>query len=433
MAHGEELGAGTVKTVPAGDPSLYAFYRDMNLRERRTFWACFMGWGLDGMDFMIYPLVIGTIMAVWHISPGEAGLATTVTLITSALGGWMAGYFSDRFGRVLTLQLTIGWFAVCTLLCAIAQNFEQLLVFRALLGIGFGGEWAAGAVLMGEIIRAEYRGRALGSVQSAWAIGWGGAVLLQAVLFTVVEPELAWRLMFLAGFVPCLLLLYYIRRNVSEPEIAAETRALARTRGHVPIWEIFAPGLLKRTVLAALAMTGAQGGYYAVNTWLPAYLQTEKGLTVVGTGSYLACLILGSFIGYLMGAWLSDRIGRRRLFLVFSVGAIATVLCYTQLDVTDSIRLFLGFPLGFFSSGYLAGVGAFLAELFPTRLRGSGQGFCYNFGRGIGSLFPLAVGFLSAILPLGHAIAIFAAGAYTLFFVAAFALPETRGTVLRAD
>lgn len=419
-------------TQPAND-SLRAFYTDMNVRERRTFWACFMGWGLDGLDFMIYPLVIGTIMSVWHISPGEAGLATTVTLLMSAFGGWMAGYFSDRFGRVLILQITIAWFAVCTLLCAVAQNFEQLVIFRALLGIGFGGEWAAGAVLMGEIIRAEYRGRALGSVQSAWSIGWGGAVLLQAVCFSLLEPELAWRAMFLFGFLPCLALIYYIRRNVTEPEIAVQARTATPAIRRPPIWEIFAPDVASRTVLAAVAMTGAQGGYYAINTWLPAYLQGERGLTAVGSGGYLAFLIVGAFLGYLVGAWLADRIGRRKLFLLFSAGAICVVLAYTQLEVTDQIRLFLGFPLGFFSSGYLSGVGAFLTELFPTRLRGSGQGFCYNFGRGIGSLFPAAVGFLSSILPLGNAIAIFAVGAYCLFFLAAFALPETRGKVLHAD
>jgi len=411
---------------------LHVFYAVMTPRERRTFWGCFMGWGLDGLDFMIYPLVIGTIMTLWGVSAGEAGLATTITLLMSAVGGWAAGYFSDRVGRVLTLQITILWFATCTALCAFAQNFEQLLLFRALLGIGFGGEWAAGAVLMGEIIRAEYRGRALGSVQSAWAVGWGLAVLLQAVAFSVLEPEIAWRAMFLFGFLPCLLLIYYIRRNVTEPEIAVQVRG-AQNAPRPPIWEIFSPGIVGRTTLAALAMVGAQGGYYAINTWLPAYLQKERGLTVVGTGGYLAFLILGSFLGYLVGAWLADRIGRRKLFLVFSVGAVVVVLAYTQLEFGDSARMLLGFPLGFFTSGYMAGIGAFLTELFPTRLRGSGQGFCYNFGRGLGALFPAAVGFLSAKMPLGNAIAIFAVLAYTLFFIAAFALPETRGKVLHAD
>jgi MFS family permease len=428
--------AAPLSEVPStSSTSLREFYVQMQPRERRTFWACFMGWGFDGLDFMIYPLVIGTIMAMWNVAPESAGLAATTTLMTSAAGGWLAGYFSDRIGRVRTLQLTIAWFAVFTLLCSVAQNFNQLLVFRALLGFGFGGEWAAGAVLMGETIRAQYRGRAIGSVQSAWAIGWGTAVILQAVAFSLAEPEAAWRWMFVFGFFPCIFLIWYIRRNVEEPPIAAQSRSATATSAadRPAIWEIFRPGIVRTTVLAALAITGAQGGYYAINTWLPTFLQKERGLTVVGSGGFLASLIVGAFVGYLVGAWLADRIGRRMLFLVFSVGAIAVVLAYTQLDFGGVSLFLLGFPLGFFTSGYFSGVGAFLTELFPTRLRGSGQGFCYNFGRGIGALFPTLVGVLSHRFSLGTAMAIFAVTAYALFFVAAFALPETRGKVLQAD
>ncbi len=166
------------------DTSLLAFYRDMNVPERRTFWACASGWALDGMDFMIYPLVIGTIIALWKVDPGTAGLAGTVTLLASASAAGLPDILADRIGRVLTLQITILWFSFFSLVCAFVQNFDQLLIARALLGLGFGGEWAAGAVLMGEAIRAQYRGRAVGSVQSGWAVGWGLAVLSQAVLFS---------------------------------------------------------------------------------------------------------------------------------------------------------------------------------------------------------------------------------------------------------
>src|SRR5246500_4253266 len=202
------------------DTSLLAFYRDMNLPERRTFWACASGWTLDGMDFMIYPLVIGTIIALWKADPGTAGLAGTVTLLSSAIGGWLGGYLAARIGRVKTLQLTILSFSCFSLVCAFAQNFDQLLIARAVLGLGFGGEWAAGAVLMGEAIRPQYRGRAVGSVQSGWAVGWGLAGLSQAILFSVLAPEIAWRWMFAIGALPALLV-FFLRRHVEEPEIAA--------------------------------------------------------------------------------------------------------------------------------------------------------------------------------------------------------------------
>jgi sugar phosphate permease len=239
--------------------------------------------------------------------------------------------------------------------------------------------------------------------------------------------------MFVIGALPALLV-FYLRRYVEEPQIAAETRARQKAKGDGPaIWEIFSGPILKTTILASLAVTGCQGGYYAITAWLPRFLTTERHLSIVGSTGYLATLIIGSFIGYLVGAWLADRIGRRLLFLTFSIGAIAVVIAYTQLPLSNESLWLLGFPLGFFASGYFSGMGAFLTELYPTRLRGSGQGFCYNFGRGVGALFPALVGYLSTTMTLANAIAIFAVAAYGLFFLAAFALPETRGRILQAD
>src|SRR6201996_8115532 len=271
--------SGGIDTVAIEDSSLLAFYRDMNLPERRTFWACSAGWALDGMDFMIYPLVIGTIITLWQVDAGLAGLAGTVTLLSSAIGGWLAGYIADRVGRVRTLQFTILWFSFFSLLCAIVQSFDQLLIARALLGLGFGGEWAAGAVLMGEAIRPQYRGRAVGSVQAGWAVGWGLAVLSQAILFSLMPPETAWRWMFVIGALPALLV-FYIRRSVTEPEIAAATQARQAASGDRPgLGEIFAGPILKTTLLASLVATGCQGGYYAITFWVPRFLTTERKLS----------------------------------------------------------------------------------------------------------------------------------------------------------
>ncbi|PZA09889.1 MFS transporter [Rhodopseudomonas palustris] len=419
--------------APITDTSLTGFYKDMTVTEKRTFWACATGWALDGMDFMIYPLVIGTIIALWKVDAGSAGLAGTVTLLASAIGGWAAGYLADRIGRVRTLQFTIIWFSLFSLLCAFAQNFEQLLILRALLGFGFGGEWAAGAVLIGETIRPQYRGRAVGSVQSGWAVGWGLAVLAQAALFSLLPPDQAWRWMFAIGALPALLVLY-LRAYVKEPEVAVEARAkVTAAGGSRSILAIFQGRILKTTILASLVATGCQGGYYAITFWVPRFLTTERKLSIVGSTGYLATLIIGSFVGYLVGAWFADRFGRRSLFLTFSLGAMVVVLAYTQLPLSNEMLWVLGFPLGFFASGYFSGMGAFLTELFPTSLRGSGQGFCYNFGRGVGALFPFLVGYLSQVTTLANAICLFAVFAYVLFFAAAYALPETRGRVLSAD
>ena len=191
--------------------------------------------------------------------------------------------------------------------------------------------------------------------------------------------------------------------------------------------------MLKTTILACLLSTGAQGGIYAITTWLPTFLRTERKLTILGTGGYLAVIIIGSLIGGCVSAWLNDRIGRRSNFILYAVCSIVTVIVYTQVPLDDAMMLFLGFPLGFFSQGVFSGMGPFLTELYPTRMRGSGQGFAYNFGRGIAAMNPLLVGMLSAAVPLGQSIGIFAVIAYGLLTVAALLLPETKGRILTTE
>jgi MFS family permease len=401
-------------------------------RERRAFGACIGGWALDAMDVQMYGFVVPTLIAIWHLTGRQTGYLQTAALLVSAIGGWLAGFLADRIGRVRTLQLAILWFAVFTFFSGLAQNYEQLLIARALLGLGFGGEWAAGAVLLGESIRAEHRGKALGIMQAGWAIGWGMATLLYAVSFTVLPEERAWRVLFMVGILPALLV-FFVRRYVEEPQIYLESRAKLAAKGDRPsFFEIFRPPLLRVTLIGGLMGTGAQGGYSAVTTFLPTFLRTERGLSVIGSTGYLAVLITGSFCGYLTGGFLSDRIGRRMQFLVFAIGAGIVVVTYTSLSFGNSAMLVLGFPLGFFASGVFSAMGAFYTENFPTRVRGVGQGFTYNVGRAMGALFPALVGLLSESIPLGQAIGVFAGIAYATMAVAAFLLPETKGKVLAA-
>ena len=234
--------------------------------------------------------------------------------------------------------------------------------------------------------------------------------------------------MFWIGILPALLV-FYIRRNVPEPEVFRQTRARVGEGSH--FLEIFSPALLKTTFLTALLATGAQGGYYAITTWLPTFLKTTRGLSVLNTGGYLFVVIVGSFVGYMVSAWLADRLGRKRTLILFAVCSFVTVTAYTFLPISNSLMLVLGFPLGFFASGSFSPLGAFFTELFPSRLRGSGQGFSYNYGRAIGALFPTSVGYLSARISLGHAISAFAVTAYLIMILAVLLLPETRGKELQ--
>src|SRR6516225_1877475 len=374
---------------------MFDWYRELGAGERRTFWACFGGWALDALDVQIYTFVVPALIAVWHITTAQAGLLATSALVISAFGGWLAGMLADRIGRARLLMITVAWFAFFTFLSGFTQNFEQLLVVRGLQGLGFGGEWAAGSVLIGEVIRSEDRGKAVGTVQSAW------------------------RALFFVGILPALLV-FYIRVHVSEPEIFQKASAASSRRGTL---EIFGPDLLPTTVLAALLTTGAQGGYYAITTFLPTFLRTERHLTVLGTGGYLAVIIVGSWIGYIVSAYLADGVGRRKNFFIFAVGSLVIAVAFTQAQISDALMLVLGFPLGFFASGIFSGMGPVLTELFPTSVRGAGQGFCYNFGRGIGAFFPTLVGILATSAGLGAAIGVFAAISYAIVILAAALLP----------
>lgn len=415
-----------------GDEGFFSWYRDLNGKEKRTFWSCKAGYGLDGMDTQFLSFVIPTIITLWGLSKAEAGTISTVTLWTSAIGGWLAGIISDRFGRVRALQITIVWFALFTVLCGLTQNFTQLLVARGLMGLGMGGEWTAGAILIGEVIRARDRGKAVGMVQSGWAIGWGISALLYSLMFYLLPETLAWRALFLFGILPAVFVIF-IRRFVEEPEVyVAQKRKEEAKAEHASFLEIFSPKILSITLRAALLTTGAQGGYYAITQWLPTFLKTERHLTVLATGGYLAMVIFGSYVGYIVSAFLTDYLGRKKNFILFALGSACIALAYTHLAVNDSVMLFLGFPLGFFVSGVFSGMGSFLTELFPTRIRGSGQGFAYNMGRAVGALFPYLIGVVSHDVPLGETIGLFAAVAYGLMVVAAFSLPETRGKQLEA-
>ena len=413
--------------------------RETSSRERRTLLAGFLGYGVDGFDFMAYTFVIPTLIAEWGMSRTEAGYIATGALLTSAIGGWAAGILADRFGRVPILQLTVLWFAIFTFLSGFTQSYPQLLFTRTMQGFGFGGEWSVGSLLVAEVIDARHRGKAAGLVQSSWAVGWAVAALAFWAVYALVPPALGWKILFWIGIAPALMI-FYVRRHVEEsPAFTSPMAEAARDGRHAAagiagrsFLSIFRPPLLRPTLLASLLSCGMLCAYYSVTTWLPTYLRQERHLSVTGTSTYLLVLILGSFVGYLSSAWASDALGRRRCFMLFALCGMLLILTYMRMPITDFEMLFLGFPLGFFLSGIFSGMGALLAELYPADVRGSGQGFCYNIGRALGAACPALIGAWSVHTSLAVAIGAVTAAAYAMVIVAAWALPETRGRILLA-
>jgi MFS family permease len=408
-----------------------SWYAELDQPGRRTFWACFAGWTLDAMDVQIYALVMPTLIAVWSLTKGEAGLLGTAALIASSLGGVLAGQLADRWGRVAVLQVSVLWFSAFTFLSGFAQDYWQLMACRVLQGIGFGGEWAAGAVLIAEIVRPANRGKAVAAVSSGWAVGYAAAALLTTLLFSLMPADRAWRALFFCGILPALLIVY-VRRAVTDSEVFLSEKAAREHFSDAPppsLAAIFRDGLAGRTLAAWLVCLGVLGGNYTVLTWLPTYLREERGLSWSNTGLFLMVNIAGSFTGYILGGHVSDRLGRKTAMRLFAVCGVASLAAYLVLGTSSLAILVMGFPLGFAQSAMNSGVGPFLSELYPTRLRATGQGFAYNAGRGVGAVFPALVGMGAASAGLTTAITLAASAAYGLVILASLALPETRGRV----
>ncbi|MFD7601861.1 MFS transporter [Streptomyces mirabilis] len=410
-----------------------AWLRALGPQGRRAFAGAFGGYALDSYDYFTLPLSMVALAAYFGLDSGQTGLFTTVTLVVSAVGGAIAGVVADRIGRVKALMITVITYAVFTVACGFAPNYETLLVFRALQGLGFGGEWAVGAILVAEYSSARHRGRTLGAIQSSWAVGWGLAVVVCTLVFQFLGDDLAWRVMFWTGALPALLVVWVRRRVQDAPEAAAVREKSAEKGSFVAIFKPASadgPGLLRTTFFAVLLSTGVQGGYYTLATWVPTYLKTERGLSVVGTGGYLTFLISGAFIGYLTGGYLTDKLGRKRNILLFAILSAACILTYANIPSgANTLLLVLGFPLGFCMSAIFSGFGSFLSELYPSAVRGTGQGFTYNTGRAVGAAFPTTVGFLADSWGVGGAL-VFGAIGYALAALALIGLPETRGKEL---
>lgn len=403
------------------------WFAALGVKGRRAFRAAYAGYMLDAFDLIVLTLSLTAIGATFSVGTGATGALSTVTLSASAVGGILGGVLADRIGRARTLMLSVAVYSLFTFLSGLATSYEMLMVFRVFQGIGFGAEWGVGAVLVAELVRPESRGRALGVIQSAWAAGWALAVVAYLVAFELFAEQTAWRVLMCAGILPALLILY-IRSRVEDPEIY---RAAPKS-GEVPLKQILSGDLLRTTIAAAVLATGIQGGYYAMFTWIPTYLKTERELTIVGTSGYLFVVIAGAFAGYLCAGWVHDRLGRRRTFALFAACAGAALVLYFAVPSGSNTTLLLvGFPLGFFASGCFSGFGSYLAELYPTRARATGEGFAYNVGRGVGALFPGIIGFLAAAVGLGGAIA-FGVFGYVLAILALTVLPETHGRELRA-
>jgi MFS family permease len=441
--------------------------RDVTPAQRRALIAGGLGWLLDAMDVMLYSLVLAHLMRDLGMGKPTAGLLNSLTLVASAIGGALFGLVADRIGRTRALMISILVYSLASGACGLSTTVAQLAVFRFVLGLGMGGEWTAGAALVAETWPPEHRGKALGLMQSAWAIG----EMVAAGVVAAILPAFGWRAVFFAGVLPALFVLW-IRRGVEEPEIwragaarrAAEERTGAQGGARGPSQPKFAGGPsdppetttaigaarraavpasglrtlwrpdLRRNGTLATAMNAlSMFGYWGLFTWIPAYLSLPvaeggRGLDLMRTTAWLVVMGVGKWLGYVCFGFAADTAGRRRAYVAYLLAAAALVPLY-GLASRPATLLVLGPLVAFFGTGYFSGFAALTSELFPTEVRATAMGLSYNIGRGLSAFAPFVVGALAARYGLGAAF-LLQAGAFLAAALVALALPETRGKAL---
>jgi MFS family permease len=411
---------------PADEGGLFGWWRGSPPEAHRALIAAFLGWMLDAFDVMLYALVLAALIVDLGMDKTTAGLLGSVTLLASAAGGIMFGFFADRFGRTRALMASILIYSVFTAACGLAQSVAQLAVFRVLLGIGMGGEWASGAALVSETWPAQHRGKALGFMQSAWAIGYAAAAAVTAL----VMPLWGWRAVFFVGVLPAFFT-FWVRRNVEEPAIWQRTRRAEAPGGS--FGDIFRGRLRALTVAITLMNACTMFAWWGFNLWIPAYLSLPEAEGGVGLSAYamsglIIAMQVGMWFGYVTFGYISDLVGRKRTYVIYVLSAAVLILAYTATR-QPIVLLALGPFVAFFGTGYFSGFGAVTAEIYPTSIRATAQGFTYNIGRVASAVAPFVVGSIAETRGFRAALSL-AAVAFVLAGVSWVWIPETRGRTL---
>lgn len=373
------LSAATATSVQSGDGE-----------ARKALWGAALGYAMDGFDLLILGFMLKAISAELHLTPTAAASLVTATLIGAVLGGLGFGMLSDRLGRVRVLTWTIVLFAVSTGMCAFAQGYWDLLAYRAIAGLGLGGEFGIGMALVAEAWPASKRARASSYVGLGWQLG----VLMAAVVTPMLLPVIGWRGMFIVGIFPAVVA-FFIRRQLHEPKVFVANKA----RDPDAVFSLRLLVLDAKTVKMSLGMivlcSVQNFGYYGIMIWLPNYLSTQFGYGLTQSAVWTAVTIAGMALGIFMFGHIADRLGRRPAFLAYMLGAAIMVVVYSRL--VDPMALLIGGAvMGFFVNGMLGGYGALISELYPTAARATAQNVFFNIGRGVAGFGPLAVGAISA-------------------------------------
>lgn len=420
-------------TANANSPSEGGGWRkELTGKHWKTLFAAFLGWALDIMDLMLYSFVIVYVMKDLSIDTTLAGVVASGALVASAFGGIVFGILADKYGRIRSMTWSIILYSAATALCGFSQTAIQLLIFRILVGLGMGGEYASGASLVTETWPAKYRARAMAFVQCGFTIG----VWLAAVISMTIIPVWGWRAVFFVGALPALMV-FWIRRHTPESELWQKNQqkmeAENKKYSAAAIFRLLFVGQTKNTLVSLLYITFIMLGYWGLTTWAPAYLAMPiekggRGLSLAKSGGVVILMKMASVLGYASFGIIADKIGLKPAKTIFILGNAFSIPFF--LAATDSTLLTIAtLCTGYFVAVY-AGFGPMMAELFPTEIRATASGALYNIARAISGLAPIAIGGLAVKMGLGNSLYIVAAF-YAISLVFLFLMPPLKGAELK--
>lgn len=402
-------------------------------------WAA---WLFDALDATVFGFVLLAIAKTFSVGLGDVVSTVAWFLLATGIGGFFLGNISDKIGRKKTMMLSVFVYGTGTLLCGFADSLWQMNLFRFCVGIAVGGLWSAAAALVSEIWPPAGRAKAFAVMQTGWS---GGGLLAAIFAWSFLDssnPE-SWRTLFIYASIPAYFTLVFIWLFVKEsPVWLANREFMRRNTDKGRLMEIFSPQYRKMTLLGLSISVLGMYGYWIITTFMPAYLQNILNVRIDQAPVFVIWIGIGATIGYLAYGYLAEAVGRRLSFAIFFGGMAIMVPVFsysaTLMPLTDGKLMFttqniimlgsLAALLGFFT-GYFSGFGAWYSELFPTSIRSTASGFCFNFGR-VGAI--VGIKLVPVLIPLiGFTATIsLASVSYAIAAVMVFTLQETKGVQL---
>jgi MFS family permease len=360
--------------------------------RKKTVVASVAGLTLEGMDIMFISFAMSMIISEFNIDLATGGVISSITNIGMLVGGVLFGILADKFGRVKIFTYTIFLFAIGTALTGLASNIDQVYLFRFIAGLGAGGEYGIGMALVAEAWPKDKQGRASSYV----SVGAQYGVILAALLSAIILPTLGWRALFLVGVVP-VIFAFIVRKNLNEsPEWLATQKdnKLKNKEEKGKLLQLFENPRVAMTTFALAIMATVQiAGYNGLMIWLPSMLQQSQGLSVSSSALWTISTAVGMIIGMLTFGQFMDRFGAKRSFGIFLLASSCAVFLYSY--ATGSVGVLVGGAIvGFFSNGMFAGYGALISSFYPVQIRSTATNTIFNFGRAIGGLSPILVGYI---------------------------------------